>query len=72
MSARDARGFGLIDEIVREPLGGAHRNHRWAANLLRRALRRNLAQLSGLSREELVRQREDKFRVMGRFTESKA
>jgi len=71
MSARDALGFGLVDEIVREPLAGAHRNHAWAANLLRRALRRNLAALEGLSREELVRRREDKFRGMGRFTEGK-
>jgi len=69
MSAGDALGFGLIDEIVREPLGGAHRNHRWAANLLRRALRRGLAGLAGLSGDELVRQREEKFRNMGRFTE---
>jgi len=70
MSAGDALGFGLIDEIVREPLGGAHRNHRWAANLLRRSLRRGLASLAGLSRDELVRQREEKFRNMGRFTEA--
>jgi acetyl-CoA carboxylase carboxyl transferase subunit alpha len=70
MSAGDALGFGLIDEIVREPLGGAHRNHRWAANLLRRSLRRSLADLSQLSGEELVRQREDKFRNMGRFSEA--
>jgi len=70
MSAGDALGFGLIDEIVREPLGGAHRDHRWAANLLRRNLRRNLAELAGLSGDELVRQREDKFRNMGRFTET--
>jgi acetyl-CoA carboxylase carboxyl transferase subunit alpha len=70
MSARDALGFGLIDEIVREPLGGAHRDHRWAANLLRRALRRTLAALDGLSAEELVRRREEKFLAMGRFTET--
>jgi len=70
LSAGDALGFGLIDEIVREPLGGAHRDHRWAANLLRRNLRRNLAELAGLSGDELVRQREDKFRAMGRFTEA--
>jgi acetyl-CoA carboxylase carboxyl transferase subunit alpha len=69
MSAPDALGFGLIDEIVREPLGGAHRNHRWAANLLRRSLRRSLAQLSRLSPDELIRQREEKFRNMGRFAE---
>jgi acetyl-CoA carboxylase carboxyl transferase subunit alpha len=69
MSAKDALGFGLIDEIVREPLGGAHRNHRWAANLLRRSLRRGLAGLAGLGGDELVRRREDKFRNMGRFAE---
>ena len=72
MSARDALGFGLADEIVREPLGGAHRDHRWAANLLRRALRRTLAALDGLPPEELVRRREEKFLAMGRFTETKA
>ena len=71
MSARDALGFGLVDEIVREPLGGAHRDHAWAANLLRRALRRNLAELDGLPPEELVRRREEKFLAMGRFTETK-
>jgi acetyl-CoA carboxylase carboxyl transferase subunit alpha len=70
MSAGDALGFGLIDEIVREPLGGAHRDHRWAANLLRRALRRRLDELARLSGDELVRHREDKFRNMGRFTEA--
>jgi acetyl-CoA carboxylase carboxyl transferase subunit alpha len=71
MGARDALGFGLIDEIVREPLGGAHRDHAWAANLLRRALRRNLAALDGLPREELVRRREEKFLAMGKFAEAK-
>ncbi|HEY5998228.1 MAG TPA: acetyl-CoA carboxylase carboxyltransferase subunit alpha [bacterium] len=70
--ARDALGFGLIDEIVREPLGGAHRNHAWAANLLRRALRRNLAALEGIPREELVRLREEKFLAMGKFSEGKS
>lgn len=70
IGAPDALGFGLVDEIVREPLGGAHRDHPWAANLLRRAVLRNLAALEGLSREELVRQREEKFRAMGRFAET--
>jgi len=69
MSAGDALGFGLIDEIVREPSRRASQPP-LAANLLRRALRRSLAELSGLSCDELVRQREDKFRNMGRFTEA--
>jgi acetyl-CoA carboxylase carboxyl transferase subunit alpha len=69
VEAADALRFGLIDEIVREPLGGAHRSHHWASNLLRRALRRHLDELVDLSGEELVRQREEKFRAMGRFQE---
>jgi acetyl-CoA carboxylase carboxyl transferase subunit alpha len=66
--ARDALGFGLVDEIVREPLGGAHRDHRWAANLLRRAIRRHLRELDGAAGAELVRAREEKFRAMGTFS----
>jgi acetyl-CoA carboxylase carboxyl transferase subunit alpha len=70
--AADALRFGLIDEIVREPLGGAHRSHPWAANLLRRAVRRHLAELEPLAPDELRRQREEKFRAMGRYAEGPA
>jgi acetyl-CoA carboxylase carboxyl transferase subunit alpha len=70
LGARDARGFGLADDVVREPPGGAHRDARWAANRLRRVIRRHLAELSGLTREQLVRDREEKFRAMGRFAET--
>jgi len=67
MGAEDLLEFGIIDEIVREPLGGAHKAHKAAASMLRRALRRNLEALGGLSPEGLVKNRREKFRNLGSF-----
>lgn len=72
MTAANLLELKVIDEIVREPLGGAHRNHKRAAILLRKALRANLASLEKLSIEELVDKRHAKFRAMGVFTEASA
>jgi len=58
----------VIDEIVREPLGGAHRNHKQAAVSLRKAIRANLKTLINYSPEELVEKRYEKFRSMGVFS----
>jgi len=58
----------VIDEVVREPLGGAHRNHRQAALSLRKAIRSNLKRLINYSPEELVERRYEKFRSMGIFS----
>ncbi|MEK9627720.1 MAG: acetyl-CoA carboxylase carboxyltransferase subunit alpha [Nitrospinota bacterium] len=62
--------FKVVDEIVREPLGGAHRNHKQAAIRLKKALRKNLKELSDIDSEELVRMREEKFRKMGEVVEA--
>lgn len=59
--------FGVIDGIIKEPLGGAHRNHDEAAALLKQGIKEALAQLQGLSGEELVNQRLAKFRRMGQL-----
>ncbi|VAX15041.1 Acetyl-coenzyme A carboxyl transferase alpha chain [hydrothermal vent metagenome] len=67
LTAQDLLQFGLIDEIVKEPLGGAHRNPRVSGSILRRALRRNLNELCQMSPEELQKQRREKFRNMGSF-----
>lgn len=67
LTAKDILEFGLIDEIVKEPLGGAHRNHKLAGSILRRVLRRNLNELCQMSPEELQKQRREKFRDMGSF-----
>lgn len=60
--------LGIIDEIVAEPVGGAHRNHKEAAENLAAVLRRHLEELAKLKVEELVEQRYRKFRAMGPFT----
>ena len=58
----------LIDEIVSEPPGGAHRNYQQAANNLKEALQRNLANLKQLSVDELLERRYQKFRTIGKYT----
>jgi len=68
LSARDLKGFGIIDEIVPEALGGAHRDPQETASNVQEAVRRHLAELKQLSPEQLVRDRYQKFRAMGVFT----
>jgi acetyl-CoA carboxylase carboxyl transferase subunit alpha len=69
ITAPDLSELGIVDEVVREPMGGAHRDHKRAASLLRRAIRRHLNELLKMSPEQLVEQRYQKFRQMGVFTE---
>jgi len=57
----------LADEIIPEPKGGAHTNHKVASDNLKAALMKNLAELSAKSEEEIVNERYDKFRAMGEF-----
>jgi acetyl-CoA carboxylase carboxyl transferase subunit alpha len=64
--------LGIIDGIVPEPVGGAHRDWEGAAAALRTALRDQLGTLRPKSREELVGERYEKFRRMGRFEEATA
>ncbi|HQR29883.1 MAG TPA: acetyl-CoA carboxylase carboxyltransferase subunit alpha [Anaeromyxobacteraceae bacterium] len=68
LTAKDLAGFGIVDEVVKEPPGGAHRDPRLAAENLAGAIRRQLADLRQLTPEQLVRQRYQKFRAMGVFT----
>jgi acetyl-CoA carboxylase carboxyl transferase subunit alpha len=67
LTAEDLQSFGLIDGIVPEPPGGAHENPDLAAENLRLALRRFLAELGALKPDRLVALRYDKFRQMGNF-----
>ena len=61
--------FGVIDEIIPEPLGGAHRDHRGAASNLKSFLIRALREIEEAPREELLDRRYNKFRKMGVFLE---
>jgi len=68
-TARDIKDLEVIDEIIKEPLGGAHRDHKAMAETLHEALSRNLKELKKLSSQELVEERYMKFRKMSRFIE---
>jgi len=61
--------FGIIDGIIPEPLGGAHRDPEAVAKELRKAILKELTVLSALSAEQIVEQRYQKFRKMGDFEE---
>jgi acetyl-CoA carboxylase carboxyl transferase subunit alpha len=69
LTANDIKGLEVIDEIVREPLGGAHRDHESAAKSLHEAISRNLKELRGIPAKKLVEERYKKFRKMSRFIE---
>jgi acetyl-CoA carboxylase carboxyl transferase subunit alpha len=65
MTAKDLLALGVIDEIVSEPLGCAHRNHAAMAAALKKSIGQHLAQLSELPSEDLLAARYEKFRKMG-------
>lgn len=69
MRARDLLKLNLIDDIVAEPIGGAHRNLEQAADNLRAALVKSLDILTQLSVEECLNQRSKKLREYGLYTE---
>ena len=64
MTADDLKALRIIDRIVAEPIGGAHRDHGMAAAALATAIDEELAALSGFSSKELLQQRRAKFLSM--------
>ena len=70
ITARDLKEFGLIDEIVPEPEGGAHLDHEASARLLGHVLNVAVHDLSRVPVTELVDRRYEKFRRMGQFFEA--
>lgn len=68
ITAQHALENGVIDEVIPEPLGGAHRNYEAAALNVKDAIVRSLAALEKLSPNKLVEQRYKKFRQMGVFS----
>lgn len=65
LTAQSALQSGVIDGIISEPLGGAHRNHDKTGLVVKQAIIENLELLKDLSPEDLVEQRYKKFRAMG-------
>ena len=67
ITAKDMVEFGVIDAVVPEPAGGAHRDPKAAADLLASELHKQLSELQALSLEQLLAARYDKFRKMAQF-----
>lgn len=65
LGARELKEQGIADEVIEEPLGGAHRDPEKAAEAIREALSRHLKDLLGLSEKDLLDQRYDKYRHIG-------
>jgi acetyl-CoA carboxylase carboxyl transferase subunit alpha len=66
-TAKDLLGMGVIDEVVPEPLGGAHRDPAAAAASLKVVLKKHLEQLCAIDPDKLVDQRYAKFRALGAY-----
>lgn len=67
LTAQDLKKFGIADEIVKEPLGGAHREHENAAKALGNSIKKHLAELEKKPVEKLLKERYSKYRKMGDF-----
>ena len=68
LTATDLKEFKLVDEVIPEPLGGAHQDHEAAINNLSKAVARQLDELAKVPMEELLEERYEKFRRVGFFT----
>ena len=69
LTAQDLMKLNVVDEIVAEPDGGAHRDHEKAAEILSEALRSNLKRLLKTPINQLLKKRYEKFRRLGNFAE---
>jgi acetyl-CoA carboxylase carboxyl transferase subunit alpha len=69
LSAADLLELGIIDEVIPEPMGGAHHDHVAAANNLKKQVIRQLTGLEAIDRNTLLEQRYQKFRNFGEYRE---
>lgn len=72
LTARHAHQAGVVDEVVPEPHGAAHRDYEGTASQLRAAVERHLTELEALPVPELLEARYQRFRKLGVFTSEKA
>ena len=72
ITAHRLKALGLIDKIVSEPVGGAHRDPKQMASQLKRGLVDALRQVSGLGVEDLLNRRYERLKAYGRFTDTTA
>ena len=72
LTSEDLSELGIIDGIVKEPLGGAHRGHEEMAQNVKTFIKKDIASLCEVDKKELVKRRYDKFRKIGKFKEGKS
>ena len=70
ITADSLNNFGLVDEVLPEPLGGAHRNPEETAEVIRNALLKSLDELEQLPIEQLLEQRQQRLASFGQFKEA--
>ena len=68
-TSQDLSRLGVVDDVLQEPLGGAHRDHHQMASRLKSYLSRTLGELEAKTADELVSERYEKFRRIGVFLE---
>ena len=71
ITAHRLKALGLIDKIVTEPVGGAHRDPKQMCATLKRALSDALRQVADLKPKELLQRRYERLQSYGRFTDTK-
>jgi acetyl-CoA carboxylase carboxyl transferase subunit alpha len=71
ITAHRLKALGVIDKIVNEPVGGAHRDTKWMAAQLKRALNDALRQVVDLKPKELLQRRYERLQSYGRFSDTK-
>ena len=69
LTAKDLLSLKVIDEIIPEPIGGAHRDHIQTASNVKKAISKNLKELKGMTSDRIFEQRYEKFRNIGVFAE---
>lgn len=72
LTAKDLLELKIIDGVIAEPLGGAHRDYQKAADAVKEQINKSLKKLKKLSPEKLVKQRVEKYSGMGVWTEEKS
>jgi acetyl-CoA carboxylase carboxyl transferase subunit alpha len=70
ITAHRLKALGLIDKIISEPVGGAHRDPKHMAQLLRRGLADGLRQFQGVKPAELIERRFERVMAYGRYKET--
>ena len=69
ITANALKKLGLIDQIIKEPIGGAHKNPEKAAELLKKAILKNLKELNKYDTSKLIENRYNKYRAIGEFSQ---